>query len=117
MKWLIVLLGILANTLASVLVKYATTPPRRLPVLSGPLAALSNWPFWLSLLCYGAAFVLYALALTRLPLHVVHPILTAGAIATVALLSGLLFQEQFQWTTLLGIGLVMAGVVLITVQH
>ena len=116
MKWLILFLGILSNASASVLVKMAMIPPRRFPSLADPLAALSNWPFWSGLGLYGAAFLLYAAALARLPLNVAHPILTAGAIATVALFSLLFFRETFHWTTGAGIVLVIAGVALITAR-
>ena len=49
MKWLILVLGIASNASASVLVKMAMMPPRKFPSLSDPMAALSNWPFWLGL--------------------------------------------------------------------
>jgi small multidrug resistance pump len=116
MKWLILTLGILTNAFASVLIKIAMTPPRRFPSPANPLEALSNWPFWLGLGLYGAAFLLYAAALSRLPLNVAHPILTSGAIAVVAVLALLIFREPFPWTTVAGIALVMAGVFLITVR-
>jgi multidrug transporter EmrE-like cation transporter len=51
-----------------------------------------------------------------LPLNVAHPVLTSGAIAAVALCSLLIFHEPFQWTTIAGILLVVAGVVLITLR-
>ena len=116
MKWLILVLGIAANASASVLVKMAMMPPRRFPSLADPLAALSNWPFWLGLGLYGGAFLLYAAALARLPLNVAHPVLTSGAVATVALFSVLFFREAFHWTTGAGILLVIAGVALITAR-
>jgi small multidrug resistance pump len=116
MKWLILVLGIAANASASVLVKMAMMPPRRFPSLTDPLAALSNWPFWLGLGLYGGAFILYAAALARLPLNVAHPVLTSGAVATVALFSCLIFREPFHWTTGAGILLVIAGVALITAR-
>lgn len=116
MKWLILILGIASNASASVLVKMAMMPPRKFPSLSDPMAALSNWPFWLGLGLYGGAFILYAAALARLPLNVAHPVLTSGAVATVALLSVLIFREPFHWTTGAGIALVIAGVALITVR-
>ena len=116
MKWLILVLGIAANASASVLVKMAMMPPRKFPSLSEPMAALSNWPFWLGLGLYGAAFLLYAAALARLPLNVAHPVLTTGAVAAVAVLSVLIFREPFHWTTAAGILLVIAGVALITVR-
>lgn len=114
MKWLILLLGIATNASASVLIKLAMLPPRRFPSFADPLAALRNWPFWLGLGLYGAAFLLYAAALARLPLNVAHPVLTSGAVASVALFSLLIFRESFHWTTGAGILLVMAGVALIT---
>jgi small multidrug resistance pump len=116
MKWLILFLGIACNASASVLVKIAMMPPRKFPSLSDPVASLSNWPFWLGLALYGAAFLLYAAALARLPLNVAHPVLTSGAIAAVALCSWLIFRETFHWTTITGILLVVAGVMLITVR-
>ena len=116
MKWLIMIIGIAANASASVLVKMAMIPPRRFPSLSAPWAALSNWPFWLGLGLYGAAFLLYAAALARLPLNVAHPVLTSGAVAAVALLSVLVFQEPFHWTTGAGILMVIVGVALITAR-
>jgi multidrug transporter EmrE-like cation transporter len=116
MKWLILILGIASNASASVLVKIAMMPPRKFPSLSEPMAALSNWPFWLGLVLYGIAFLLYAAALARLPLNVAHPVLTSGAVAAVALCSLLIFREPFHWTTIAGILLVIAGVVLITLR-
>ena len=116
MKWLIVISGITANASASVLIKLAMLPPRRFPSFGDPIGALSNWPFWLGLALYGAAFLLYAAALSVLPLNVAHPVLTSGAVATVAVLSLVLFHETFYWTTGAGIVLVIAGVILITAR-
>ena len=116
MKWFILLLGIASNASASILIKMSMMPPRKFPSLSEPLMALSNWPFWLGLVLYGGAFLLYAAALARLPLNVAHPVLTAGAVATVALCSVIIFREPFHWTTGAGIVLVIAGVVLITAR-
>ncbi len=114
MKWFIVILGIACNAAASVLIKIAITPPRQLPSLSDPFAVLTNWPLILGLTLYGGAFLFYALALTKLPLNMVHPVMTSGAIAVVAVLSVLIFQERFPWTTGAGIALVVAGIALIT---
>ena len=116
MKWLILVLGVMANASASVLIKIAVTPPRSFPTWSDPGAALANWPLWLGMALYGVAFLLYAAALSFLPLNVAHPLLTSGAIAAVAVLSLVLFREPFPWTTVAGIGLVIAGVVLITMR-
>lgn len=116
MKWLILILGIASNASASVLIKTAMMPPRKFPSFSEPMVALSNWPFWLGLGFYGVTFLIYAAALARLPLNVAHPVLTAGAVATVSLCSVLIFREPFHWTTGTGIILVIAGVALITAR-
>ena len=67
---------------------------------------LSYWPFLLGLCLYAGAFLLYAAALQRLPLNVAHPVLTSDAVATVSLLSVLIFNEQLYWTTATGVALV-----------
>lgn len=113
MKWLVLLLGILFNASASIAVKFATMSPRRLPTLADPWVVFTNAPLWIGAVLYGAAFLLYAFALAKLPLNVVHPVLTAGAITVVAICSALLFREPFPWSTRLGILLVVAGVTLI----
>ena len=116
MKWVILLLGVLANASASVLIKIAITPPRYFPSFSDTATSIANWPFWLGLGLYGAAFLLYAAALARLPLNVAHPALTSGAIALVALLSKFVLGEPFHWTTIAGIFLIVGGVLLISMR-
>lgn len=116
MSWIILLCGIVSNALASVLLKLAVTAPRKFPSLSDIGAIFTNWPFWLGLGLYGAAFVLYAAALERLPLNVAHPVLTVGAVALVAIFSFVFFHETFQWTTIVGIVLVAVGVVFIAIK-
>lgn len=113
MNWLIIAVGIAANASASVLVKIAMARPDFFVAPSAPWRLLANLPLVLGVACYGVAFILYAVALARMPLSVVHPILTVGAIACVAVLSFALFNEPFPPLKLAGVGLVIAGVVLI----
>lgn len=116
MKWLILIIGIASNASASILVKLAMMPPRKFPSPSDLMGALSNWPLWLGLALYVISFLLYAAALTRLPLNVVHPVLTSGAVAAVAFCSLLIFREPLDWTTIAGILFVIVGVVLLTAR-
>lgn len=116
MRWALLVVGILSNAGASLLVKRAVTAPRAMPSLSDPVAALLNWPFWVGLLLYGAAFLVYAGALTSLPINVAHPILTSGAIAAVAVGSVVFFDETLPVSTVLGILLVVLGVTLISLK-
>lgn len=116
MKWLILVMGVAANSSASVLIKMAMMPPRKLPSLNDPMSVLTNWPLCLGVALYGGAFLLYAAALGRLPLNVAHPILTSGAVATVALFSIIFFKEPFHWSTGAGILMIIGGVALITAR-
>ncbi len=113
MKWLILAIGILCNAAASLLVKKAVEPPRQLPSIAAPWGLFTNWPLLVGLGLYGGAFLVYAVALTRLPINVAHPILTSGAIATVAVGAGVFYNETFQVPTIVGIVLVVVGVILI----
>lgn len=107
-KWLPVVLGILCNSAASVIAK--TAPPLTLSPL---LALLGNLRLMVAIALYGVAFVLYTLALQRLPLNVAHPISTAGAIVLVGLCSALLFDEAFSPAKIAGYGLLIGGICLL----
>lgn len=111
--FLLVVFGIVSNAAASVLIKYAMMPERKISI-SEPLSIILNIPLWTGLMFYGIAFVLYALTLQRLPLNVTHPVLTCGAISMVAVLSVILFGESFTVTKITGVVMVAVGVILIS---
>lgn len=114
MKWLILILGIASNASASILIKFAVMPPHKSLSLADPLTILGNLQLWFGLGFYGLAFLLYTVALSLLPLNVAYPVLTSGAVAVVAVLSVIIFQEPYNWTLGAGIIMVIAGTVLIT---
>lgn len=112
MAWLILLVSIGANAGASMLVKVGMG---QLPVDGDRLraAALNPW-LWIGIILYGVAFLTYALALRLFPLNLAHPVLTAGAIAVVAVGSVVWFGETLPVSALLGLLCVVGGVVLIS---
>lgn len=116
MKWLILILGVLSNASASTLIKVAMTERKQAISIREPLTILANWPLFTGVLLYGAAFVLYALALTKLPLNVAHPILTSGSIALVAIASVVMFGERMSILNMLGVLMIMGGVVALTIR-
>ena len=71
---------------------------------------------WLGLALYATGFFLYAAALVSLRLNVAYPVRVSDSVVAVVLLSLLLFKEPFYGTTVPGIVLVMAGVVLIALR-
>lgn len=116
MKWLILILGILSNASASVLIKVAMTNTSVPIQLSKPLSIIGNIPLVAGLSLYGLAFVLYAVALTYLPLNIAHPTLTSGSIALVAIASVTFFGESFTMVNMIGVLLIIFGVVALTVN-
>jgi multidrug transporter EmrE-like cation transporter len=90
--------------------KFALLPNNRPPSLVSPMSILGNWSLVTSVLLYGVAFILYALVLRILPLHVAHPILTSGAIVIVCLSSVVFFGARLDWLTIIGLCLIVAGV-------
>ncbi len=109
MKWLFVILGIVANTGASVLLRAAAPNAPANPVL-----ALFRPLVLVALASYGLAFVFYSLALTRLPLNVAYPVMTAGAVLLVGISASLFFKEPLAPTAIAGYVLLVAGIALLT---
>ncbi len=65
---------------------------------------------YIGAICYGGAFVTYSLALTKLPLGVVYPLITGGIAVTLAVVSIALFGESLRMTQAVGIAMVVAGI-------
>ena len=116
MRWWILVAGILSNTTASALIKLASTPPHAFPTLSQPTMVLQNAPLLAGAALYVVAFGCYAWALAAFPLNLAHPVMTAGTIVLVACASYAIFGEEFAWTTLAGLALILAGIVLVSVR-
>ena len=114
MPWILLALGVTTNAAASLLVKFAVSPPRQPLSLSDPIGALTNIYLWLGIILFGVTFLLFAASLEKIPLHIAQPILTSGAIVCVALGAAIIFREVFYTTTILGMILIISGVILMT---
>jgi drug/metabolite transporter (DMT)-like permease len=102
------------NASASILIKVSSIAPRKLPSFSIPVSEwLGNWTLWVGVVTYGLAFLLYVYALSLFPATVAHPVITAGAIAIVATIAGLVLGESLSALTIAGIIVVMGGVLMI----
>ena len=113
MKWLFLFLGLLANAGASVLIKVGVNRnflPE--PSLTGLMDILKNWPLLIVIFLYGIAFLLYVESLSKLPLNVVHPAMTAGSIVLVGTAAFFGFHERFALTTIFGFAFILIGVFL-----
>lgn len=118
MKWILLLMGLLANAGASILIKVGVNRDFVCDLsLEGVIDFLKNWPLVLGIVLYGTAFFLYMLSLSKLPLNVVHPTMTAGSIALVGMAAFFFFHERFAVTTILGFAFIFIGVLLTCLGH
>ncbi|HPQ96489.1 MAG: multidrug efflux SMR transporter [Thiothrix sp.] len=71
------------------------------------------WPSVLSLSCYGISLFLLTLVLKQLPLGITYAIWSGVGIVFVALIGMLWHNEVLDWGAVTGMGLIIAGVVVI----
>jgi multidrug transporter EmrE-like cation transporter len=106
--WLLVAAAVLCNAFAQFLMKRA-----------GVSDAFS-WRQWLdvsllgALALYGVSFALTALVFARLPLSVASPLMAGAIFVLIGLLSAFVLHEPIGWTRLAGMGLIVAGIVLLS---
>lgn len=62
---------------------------------------------------YGISFYLLTLVLKALPVGITYAIWSGAGIVLVTLIGWILYKQVLDWPALLGIGLIMAGVLVI----
>jgi multidrug transporter EmrE-like cation transporter len=113
MRWLFLLLGIASNSSASLLIKLALQSPRGMSSFQSTFINIHKWPFIAGILLYATALIFYAVSLKYFPLNIAHPVLTSGAIASVALLSVVVLGEPLRPLTLIALMFITFGVILL----
>lgn len=73
------------------------------------------WPSLAVVLCYAIAFYCLSLTLRTLPVGIAYAVWAGTGIVLIALIGRVLFAQQLDTAALLGIGLILAGVVVINV--
>jgi len=99
-SWLLVAGAIVAEIAAALLLRRSDGFSRWLPATA-------------ALCCFGAAFYVVSLALTRLPMSVVYPVWAGGGTAGVAVVGMLALKEGGGLQKVSGIALVVAGIALL----
>jgi multidrug transporter EmrE-like cation transporter len=114
--WL--LAGVVLNALAQLGLKIATETTgviegnwRGLNLAARQLAA--SQAFWLALAAYGISVAVWLVGLSRLPLSQAYPVLSIGYIIAALLAWGVL-GETISLARWAGIGLIIAGVMLVS---
>jgi multidrug transporter EmrE-like cation transporter len=110
--------GVILNALAQLGLKVATETTgvidgswRGLNLAARQLAASA--PFWLALAAYGISVGVWVVGLSRLPLSQAYPVLSVGYIIA-ALLAWMVLGETISLERWSGIGLIVAGVLLVS---
>lgn len=114
MGYLLITLAIVCNSAASVLMKLVSAKSESGSVLNFVLSLAKNWQTWIGLPLYGLTFVFYIAALKYLPLNTVQPAITAGAISLVSIAAMIFFGESLGLAGSLGLCLIIAGVLVLT---
>jgi multidrug transporter EmrE-like cation transporter len=115
-SWL--LAGVILNALAQLGLKIATQATgviegnwQSLNLAARHLAA--GRAFWLALAAYGISVAVWLVGLSRLPLSQAYPVLSIGYIVA-ALLAWTVLGETISLARWAGIGLIIAGVLLVS---
>ena len=73
------------------------------------------WPSLLVLLGYSAAFYFLSLTLDTIPMGVAYAVWSGIGVAGIALVSVLFFDQRLDAAAIIGMGLIVAGVVVLRV--
>jgi multidrug transporter EmrE-like cation transporter len=117
--WVLILTGVGMNAAAQLLLKAATRPLAAFTVFdvdtlvrSIGILALSL-PFWAGMMCYAVSVCVWLAALSKAPVSVAYPMLSLGYVV-VAAVSALWLGESLTLMKAAGIGLICAGVLLVS---
>lgn len=102
MKWVYLLLAIVSEVVATSALKSSESFSRL-------------WPSVLTVVGYGVAFYLLSLTLREMPVGIVYAIWSGVGIVLVSLAAVVLFGQKLDLPALIGMGLIVAGVIVINV--
>ena len=102
MKWVYLLLAIVSEVVATSALKSSESFSRL-------------WPSVLTVVGYGVAFYLLSLTLREMPVGIAYAIWSGVGIVLVSLAAVVLFGQKLDLPALIGMGLFVAGVIVINV--
>ncbi len=108
----LIVLTSLSNAGATVALKYGDSAIRKVAVLSHIPKHLDMGAI-VGVLCYFVSFLAYRELLSRLPASISYPLTTGIVILLISVVVTMFFGEQWTFQSLLGLGFVILGIVLI----
>ncbi len=114
---ILVLSGVILNSVAQLLLKMATNKVGVIEVSSAlSLGAMSaiflQWPMILGLLCYGFSLLVWLMALSRVDVTLAYPMLAIGYVIN-AFAAQYLLNEVVSLQRWVAIGIIVLGVMLL----
>ncbi len=100
MHWVLLSIGVVIEILASTALK-----------LSDGFTKLGF--AGLTLICFAAAFYIMSLVVRTMPLGIAYSVWAGGGIAGVTLVGAIVFGQALDGAAYLGIGLILAGVIVL----
>ncbi|MFA8384107.1 MAG: multidrug efflux SMR transporter [Pelagibaca sp.] len=100
MPYLVLMFAVLAETIG-------TTALQASQQFSRPLPSI------IVVVAYGAAFYLLAIALKTFPVGVAYAMWSGMGIVFIAIIGFAVFGQRLDWPAILGIGMIMAGILMI----
>lgn len=102
MKWIYLLVAIIAEVIATSALKSAESFTKLVPSI-------------IVVLGYGIAFFFLALALKTIPIGIAYAIWSGIGITFIALIGYFLFRQKLDFPAILGLILIIAGVIVINI--
>ncbi len=110
--------GVMLNAAAQILMKAGTNAIGHFEFSVGNILPIgwklaTEWHIITALFCYGISVVVWILALSRVPVSIAFPMLSMAYVVN-ALAAYYLLGEPFSPTKLVGMGVIIVGVIIIS---
>lgn len=117
-SFILIFVGVMLNAGAQLLIKAGTNAVghfafSRDNILPIGLKLATEWHILTALFCYGFSVVVWTLALSRVQVSIAYPMLSLGYVVN-AIAAWFLFNEAFNPAKVLGIGVIILGVAIIS---
>ena len=117
-SFILIFTGVMLNAAAQILMKAGTNAVGHFEfsmenILPIGLKLATEWHIATALFCYALSVVVWVLALSRVPVSIAFPMLSMAYIVT-AVAAWYMLGEPLNMTKLVGIGVIIFGVIIIS---
>ncbi len=110
--------GVMLNAAAQILMKAGTNAVGHFEFSAGNILPIglklaTEWHIVTALFCYALSVIIWILALSRVPVSIAFPMLSMAYIVT-AVAAWYMLGEAFSLTKVVGIGVIILGVIIIS---